>query len=58
MTKVARLFEEEKEEAIKQTATMIAKKMLKNGNEIEDVVKCVTYLSVAEVEALKEELSQ
>lgn len=62
MTKVARLFEEEKEEAIRQTekatAITIAKKMLKNGSRVRDVVNCVTYLSVAEVEALKEEVSQ
>lgn len=69
MTKVARLFEEEKEEAVKraieqtaietamETAMETAIEMLKDGDSIEKIVRCNKSLSVNDVEKLKKKFN-
>lgn len=60
MTKVARLFKEEKEQAVEQTEVKMAKEtaiaMLENNINIDTIVRCVKVLSPKEVMALKKEL--
>lgn len=60
MTKVARLFEEEKNEAVEkavlETARETAIVMLKKGYSIEEIVECVQHLTPYEVKKLKKEL--
>lgn len=60
MTKVARLFEEEKNEAVEkavlETARETAIVMLKKGYSIEEIVECVQHLTPYEVKVLKQEL--
>lgn len=64
MTKVARLFEEEKNEAVekavletaRETARETAIVMLKKGYSIEEIVECVQHLTPYEVKKLKKEL--
>jgi len=63
MTKVARLFEEEKQQAIKQAVEkerrqlteQTAKNLLKNGVSIEIILN-TTFLTREEIEKLQEEL--
>lgn len=59
MTKVAKLFEEEKmeavHEALQQEAIETAKEMLKDRNSVEKIARYVKRLSIKEVEKLKEE---
>lgn len=64
MTKVARLFEDEKNEAVekavletaRETARETAIVMLKKGYLIEEIVECVQHLTPYEVKRLKKEL--
>lgn len=64
MTKVARLFEEEKNEAVekavletaRETARETAIVMLKKGYSIKEIVECVQHLTPYEVKVLKQEL--
>lgn len=54
MTKVGRLFEQERLESVKATAREIAIRMLQRGDSVESVASIVTLLSKEEVEALFE----
>lgn len=58
MTKVARLYEEEKVEALEQEAKETAIAMLKDGNSVEKIVRYVKRLSMLQVEELKKELEK
>lgn len=64
MTKVARLFEEEKNEAVEKAVLETARKtaretvivMLKKGYSIQEIVECVQHLTPYEVKGLKQKL--
>lgn len=74
MTKVARLFEIEKEEAVKETAREVAKEvakettkevasniafeLLKKGNSIEEVISTVKMLTPEEIQAIADSLEK
>lgn len=63
-TKVTRLFEEEKNEAVEKAVLETARKtaqetvivMLKKGYSIQEIVECVQYLTPYEVKELKQKL--
>ncbi|MDD3338298.1 MAG: hypothetical protein PHS82_05500 [Lachnospiraceae bacterium] len=68
MTKVAKLFEEEKQQALREQKKKVTKEvtkevargnalaMLKEGDPVEKVVRCVKELSAEEIQALAESL--
>lgn len=66
MTKVARLFEAEKEEAMKRVAEQTAEEtaretaieLLKDGVSIDKIAKYVKHLNVKEIEQLQSELKK
>ncbi|MDD3369958.1 MAG: hypothetical protein PHP50_13945 [Lachnospiraceae bacterium] len=70
MTKVSKLFEKEKQEAMKKTAQEVIKEvtkevasetalaMLKEGDSIEKVARCIKVLSFTEIEALADSLEK
>lgn len=62
MTQVAKIFEEEKQQAVKETEKQLTKeivsRMIKKGYPTEEIVSVVPNYSQNDVEALRTELSE
>ena len=58
MTQVARIFEEEKLEALKERTEQIVIKMLKRGDSTEEIVSIIPNYSQNDVEAVRAKLGK